>query len=72
MEQSTKQRQHTRLSLKEENGGFSCFTAEEIEPEASQPGLLDVLSTPRADWKTDLKHVHVCVYLKKRDWVYQR
>lgn len=41
------------------------FTAEEIEPEASQPGLLDVLSPPRADWKTYLKHVHVWVYLKK-------
>lgn len=52
--------------LKEENGGFSCFTAEEIEPEASQPGLLDILSTSRADWKTDLKHVHVWVYLKKQ------
>lgn len=59
MEQSTKQRQNTQLRLKEENGSFSCFTMEEREPEASQPGLLDILFPPRADWKT---YLEACAY----------
>lgn len=53
-------RQHTQLRLKEENGSFSCRTAEEREPEASQRGLLDILFPSRADWKTFLE---ACAYL---------
>lgn len=50
---------------------FQAHTTEEREPEASQPGLLDTLFPLELIGKHTLKHVRICVYLKKRCWVYQ-
>lgn len=59
-----KKTKHPTKTKKKRTGSFSSFTTEEREPEASQPGLLDTLFPPRADWKTylgNVMEVFVCI-----------